>query len=426
MTDVKTQTKQQAMLQQTFPDLSENEIEAIEEVAWTQSYKAGAMICRQGDPGETLFILTKGQVEISIQPDNESRVLVRRIEAPSYFGEMALLGQIHRSATVTAATDCETLKIDRESFISIVESNRVLLMALSNRISDHLYNNDQTIIAELRKKNDALQSAYDNLAEQEQLRTEFITTLSHELRTPLTSVQGFLHLINKGAAQGKSLEIAMDSVNRNVEKMVQLTNNLLVLYEMHLSEPVVTNLSVADLLIDAMQEARSMEGDYVTPIALTMFPGATRLQGDKPSLSLVLRSLIENALKFSPEYSPISITVSKPKIDEICIEIADEGIGMSQEMLNQIFDPFFRGDDGEDEGHLFSGLGVGLAITRFIVKQHNGRIEVDSKPGQGSVFRLYLPHNNHVKSEQRPKIVGNSLTNSNGFRAGMYTAAVTS
>jgi CRP-like cAMP-binding protein len=268
------------MLQQTFPDLSENEIEAIEEGAWTQSYKAGAMICRQGDPGETLFILTKGQVEISIQPDNESRVLVRRIEAPSYFGEMALLGQIYRSATVTAATDCETLKIDRESFISIVESNRVLLMALSNRISDHLYNNDQTIIAELRKKNDALQSAYDNLAEQEQLRTEFITTLSHELRTPLTSVQGFLHLINKGAAQGKSLEIVMDSVNRNVEKMVQLTNNLLVLYEMHLSEPVVTNLSVADLLIDAMQEARSMEGDYVTPIALTMFPGATRLQGE--------------------------------------------------------------------------------------------------------------------------------------------------
>lgn len=426
MTGVKTQTKQQAVLQQTFPDLNDHEIEAIEEAAWTQSYSAGATICRQGDPGKTLFILTRGQAEISIQPDSESRVLVRRIEAPGYFGEMALLGQIYRSATVTAATNCDTLEIDRETFISVVESNRVFLMALSNRISDHLYNNDQTIIAELRNKNDALRTAYDNLAEQEQLRTEFITTLSHELRTPLTSVQGFLHLINKGAAQGKSLEIAMDSVNRNVEKMVQLTNNLLILYEMHLSEPIMTNLSVADLLIDAMQEARSMQGDYVTPIALTMFPGATRLQGDKPSLSLVLRSLIENALKFSPEFSPISITVSKPKIDEICIEIADQGIGMPQEMLAQIFDPFFKGENVDEEDHLFSGMGVGLAITRFIVKQHNGRIEVDSKPGQGSVFRLFLPHNNHVKGEQRPNIVGNSLSNANSFRAGMYTTAVTS
>ncbi|NIP32879.1 MAG: hypothetical protein GWN62_15705, partial [Aliifodinibius sp.] len=69
------------------------------------------------------------------------------------------------------------------------------------------------------------------------MRTEFITTLSHELRTPLTAVQGFLHLINEGAAQGRSLDIAMDSVNRNVDKMVRLTNNLLILYEMQLTEP---------------------------------------------------------------------------------------------------------------------------------------------------------------------------------------------
>lgn len=426
MTSVNSQSEQRTLLRQTFPDLTEKEIETIENAAEAQSYKAGTTICRQGDFGETFFILIKGRAGIYIQPDDETQVPVREIEAPGYFGEMALLGQVSRSATVKAATVCQTLEIDRDTFISTVESNRVLLVALSNCINDHLYHNDQTIIAELRRKNDALRAAYDNLAEQERLRTEFITTLSHELRTPLTSVQGFLHLINRGATQGKSLEMAMDSVNRNVEKMVRLTNNLLVLYETHLSEPTMTNLSVADLLIDAMQEARSMQGDYVTPIALTMYPGATRLQGDKTSLSLVLRSLIENALKFSPEYSPIAITVSKPGLDEICIEIVDQGVGMSEELLGRIFDPFFRGKDGSDEDHLFSGLGVGLAITRFIVKRHNGRIEVDSQPDQGSVFRLILPHSNLLKAVPPREIVGKSLSNTNGFRAGVYAIAANS
>jgi signal transduction histidine kinase len=426
MIKVNTQREQGTLLRQTFPELSDKEIEGIEKTAEAQTYKAGATICRQGEVGETFFILLKGQAAIYIELENETQVLVRRINAPGYFGEMALLGQISRSATVSAATVCQTLEVDRETFVSIVGSNRVFLTALSNRIQEHLYNNDQTIIAELRQKNEALRLAYDNLAEQDRLRTEFITTLSHELRTPLTSVQGFLHLINKGVAQGKSLELAMDSVNRNVEKMVRLTNNLLVLYEMHLSEPTISQINVADLLIDAMQEARSMQGDYVTPIALTMYPGATRLQGDKSSLSLVLRSLIENALKYSRDNLPISITVSKPRLDEICIEIADQGIGMQEEMLDKIFEPFFRGEDGDEEGQIFSGLGVGLAITRFIVKRHNGRIEVDSKPNQGTVFRLFLPHNNLSKSTHPKEIVSNNLSRPNGFRAGVYAAAANS
>lgn len=420
-----SQREQRELLRITFSDLTDDEIERLEGASWSQMYKAGATICRQGEVGETLFILLKGEVEVYIRPDNETEVLVRKIDAPSYFGEMALLGQMTRSATVRAATTCQTLEIDRELFDSIVQSNRVFLSAVSNKINDHLYSNDQTIIAELKQKNEALRAAYNNLAEQERLRTEFITTLSHELRTPLTSVQGFLHLINKGAAEGKSLKMAMDSVNRNVDKMVRLTNNLLVLYEMHLSEPSVSNLSVADLLIDAMQEARSTQGDYVTQIALTMYPGATRLQGDKSSLSLVLRSLIENALKFSPNFSPIAITVSKPRYDEICIEIADQGIGMTEDVLERIFDPFFRAGENGDE-QVYSGLGIGLAITRFIARRHGGRIEVESKPNVGSVFRLFLPHVNHSKTAPAKEFVGNNPAKTNGFRAGVYAVTANS
>jgi signal transduction histidine kinase len=372
--------------------------------------------------GETFFILMQGKAEVYIRPDNEAQILVRTIRPPSYFGEMALLGQISRSATVKALTHCKTLEIDRETFVSVVEDNRVFLKTMAHQINDHLDNNDQTIIAELHQKNQALQNAYGNLAEQERLRTEFITTISHELRTPLTAVQGFLHLINNGAAQGELLQVAMASVNRNVEKMVQLTNNLLVLYEMHLSEPTLTNLSVADLLIEAMQAARAIQENYLTPIELTMFPGATRLQGDKSSLSLVLRALIENALKFSPNRTSISISVSKPISDEICIEIADQGVGMTEDVLEHIFDPFFRGSVVEED-QIFSGLGIGLAISQFIMNRHGGRIEAESKPGKGSVFRLYLPHAKPQRAGIMREIVEKSLSKPDGFRAGVYAVA---
>lgn len=424
MIDVNTQMEQRALLQQTFPDLTRLEIEGLEKAAATRLYQAETPICRQGDLGETLFILIKGEAEIYIEPDAETQLLVRKIHPPTYFGEMALFGQISRSATVRAASTCQTLEIERETFVSLVEGNRVFLTTLSNQINDHLYNNDQAMIEELRRKNEALRTAYNNLAEQDRLRTEFISTLSHELRTPLTSVRGFLHLINNGAARGQSLQTAMDSVNRNVEKMVRLTNNLLVLYEMHLSEPMMASLSVAELLIEAMQEARSMQGDYLTPIALTMYPGATQLQGDRSSLSLVLRSLIENALKFSPDSTPITITVSKPRIDELCIEIADQGVGMSEEMMEHIFDPYFRGDEG-DEPQVLSGLGVGLAITRFIMRRHGGRIEVDSKPEKGTAFRLFLPHTTHAKARPSTKILEKGPAKTNGFRAGVYAVAAT-
>lgn len=414
-------SEQQAILRQTFPDLTDAEVKGIEHAAWTQIYPAGTNICRQGDLGKTFFVLIEGEAEVYIHPDDKAQILVRKIRPPSYFGEMALLGQISRSATVTTSTRCRTLEIDRETFMSVVEDNRQFLTTLSHQISDHLQNNDKTIIAELRQKNLALQDAYSNLAEQDRLRTEFITTLSHELRTPLTAIQGFLHLINQGVAQGPSLDRALKSVNRNVDKMVRLTNNLLVLYEMHLSEPTLTNLSVADLLIEAMQEARSMQENYLTPISLTMYPGATRLQGDKSSLALVLRALIENALKFSPDHSPITIVVSKPQPDEICIEIKDQGIGMSGTDLERIFDPFFRVE--EDDERLFAGLGIGLAITRFIMDRHGGRIEADSRPGKGSVFRLYFPHKMHPRTADKPTIVDSRASQKNGFRAGVYAVA---
>lgn len=380
-----------ALLQRTFPELGDAELLELERAAEMQVYPAGAILCRQGEPGTRLFIIGRGEAEIFVQADDNHEILVKRVYPADYFGEMALLSERPRAATVRATTPCLTLEIERETFIPIADHNPALLRALVKQLSDHLRNNDRSIINELRQKNLALQMAYADLAEQERLRTEFIATLSHELRTPLTSAQGFLHLITRGKLEGAGLESALESVTRNVEKMVHLINNLLVLYEMHLISPEFQVLSLAQVVQEALAEAQALLAEEEQlPVILESAADLPAIHGDWNGLLLAIRSLIENAIKFSPEKTPVRIRIYRLEESAIRVDVTDQGVGIPAEWQERIFDPFVR-LEGAGANRLFSGLGVGLAIAKFIVERHGGRIEVDSAPGRGSTFSVLLP-----------------------------------
>jgi signal transduction histidine kinase len=368
------------------------ELRALSRVVRERRYAEGSLFCRQGDAGGTLFVLAQGEAGIFVRADNASEeIFLKSVEPGSYFGEMALLGNTTRSATVRALSDCRTLEIDRQTFLNLVEEHPALLHSLSRQIIDHLRNNDRAIITELRQKHEELATAYGHLAEQERLRSHFIATLSHELRTPLTSAQGFLHLINKGALPADSLQQALDLVTRNVEKMVALINNLLVLYEMRLSSHQATSVSLPEVMTEALAEARAAASDSETPVSLEVAPDLPDIQGDRNGLILALRAVIENALKFSPNQAPVHVRIVPPRNGHVRIEVIDCGIGIPAEALESIFEPFYR-VEGTGASRLFPGLGVGLSIARFIIERHNGHIEVVSTPGQGTNFSIFLSH----------------------------------
>lgn len=379
-----------ALLRQTFPELSDSDIEIMSQAASPHQYPAGTILCREGEEGRSLFILAEGEVEVFVCADSQQEIRVKLMRPVSYFGEMALLGETTRSATVRATTRCRTLEIDQDAFGVVADRNPALLRTLGRQISNHLRNNDRAIINQLKEKNMALQAAYASLAEQEGLRTEFIATLSHELRTPLTSVQGFLHLINKGAIEGDALRLALDSVTRNVEKMVRLIHNLLVLYEMHLVSQQMTTLTLPELLVTALHDAQVAAVVPTLPVNMDIAPDLPSLHGDKSGLALAVRSILENAFKFSPGGTAVHVSAYRADDGQVCIAITDQGIGIPAEAHERIFEPFYR-VERPGANRLFPGLGVGLAIAQFIIGRHNGRIEVASQPGQGSTFTIYLP-----------------------------------
>jgi two-component system phosphate regulon sensor histidine kinase PhoR len=274
--------------------------------------------------------------------------------------------------------------------MSAIDQNPALLLSIVRQISDHLRNNDRVIIRELRKKNQALNVAYNNLSSQEKLRTDFIATLSHELRTPLTSAQGFLHLINRGVIQASAQQSALETVTKNVEKMVDLINNLLVLYEMHLISPEYSDISLVALVEEAIREAKTVAEAKVRQIDVIRPSELPTIRGDRNGLLLAVRSLIENAFKFSQATDLVVVNIYPIDEDAIGLDVIDQGIGVPSEAQPHIFDPFYR-VEGAGSDRLFSGLGVGLAIAKFIVEQHDGRLTVDSEPGQGSSFTIRLP-----------------------------------
>lgn len=377
------------LLQQTFPDLGNTDIEALLQASQSRFYPAGVDICREGETGDSMFILAEGEVEVIVHA-NEEEIHIDIVGANNYFGEMALLSETTRTATIRTRTPCHTLQISHTEFLTIAHSNPQFLRTMLRQIIGHLHTNDQAVIRELNIKNASLATAYADLAEQEAMRTQFIATLSHELRTPLTSIKGYLGLVNQGAMQGESLKVALDSITRNVNTMVGLTNDLLILYEMRPTTLEFAYVNLPDVLIESLNAAReTMNGD-ATAVTLDIAPDIANIFADKRSLVLALRALIENAFKFSPYQDPIHIQAFYPNENEIAIRVVDQGIGIREADLEHIFEAFVR---VEKEGgqQLFPGIGVGLTIAKYVVERHNGRITVESTPEQGSTFTVYIP-----------------------------------
>lgn len=389
MKPVEVMSDSRELLLAAFTDLTPDDIESLLQASSPCTFPKGVDICQEGEEGDCLYIIGDGWTEIIVHADNGQEIVVDSIGPGTYFGEMALLGQTTRSATIRTSTDCFMLKISHTDFERVIVSNPGLLRRMMHRIIGHLRRNDRAVINELNSKNAELVSAYDELAEQEAFRTKFIMTLAHEIRTPLTKMRGYLDLVNKGAMNEQTLPVAMGSITRNVEHMVGLTNDMFLLYEMNPTKLQHTKIDLPDLLIETLQLTRENVGDLKTAVHFNLAPNLPPIIADRKTLMLAMSAILGNAFKYDPNNKPIVVD-AHCKNDEVAISITDQGIGIPTTEHERIFDPFYR-IEKEGSIHLFPGIGVGLTIANTVILRHNGRIEINSTPQKGSTFTIYLP-----------------------------------
>jgi signal transduction histidine kinase len=375
------------IIPRAFPGIKPNEIEELIANSSVRSYEPGTILCRENAVEDRFYMILEGEAEVTKSINNSEARLLKTLSAGDFFGEMALIHNAPRAATVTVKTTLTALELNKAAFDRVLHNSSSIAMAMVSEISNRLRQNDQMAVDDLRMRASELAQAYQKLAEQELARREFLSNVAHELRTPLMISTGYLQMLQRGIMSGDQLTAGIETVARNVQQVAALVNDILFLQEMELVlpdfQPVDIN-EVARQVVDRYS-AKAVERDV--KLRLKPSPSLPAVSGDSKSLERALMALVDNAIKFSPKGGDVEIRLSASG-DKVFVAVEDHGIGIARENLPRIFDRFYHLERSGDD--LFSGIGLGLAITRQAIEQHHGSLDVISEPGKGSTFTLTL------------------------------------
>jgi len=225
----------------------------------------------------------------------------------------------------------------------------------------------------------------------ERMKDQFLSTVSHELRTPLTSIVGSLGLLRGGVAEeltpgAQRLVVIAES---NANRLIRIVNDLLDVEKLQSGE-MTFDFQPLDLRTVIQKAADAMRGLSATRnIAIETQDGAQALmvRGDSERLIQVITNLVSNAVKFSPESSVVTVS-STIRGGVAQIHVADQGPGIDAELRERLFTRFAQGLGTSSN---MQGTGLGLTISREIVRNHGGDIWLEDSAGQGSVFSFSIP-----------------------------------
>jgi signal transduction histidine kinase len=223
----------------------------------------------------------------------------------------------------------------------------------------------------------------------EQHKDEFIGIASHELKTPVTSIKAYGEILQEifEAAGDKESFGLVKKLNTQIDRLTDLIRTLLDITRI---TDGLFRLVPEQLDLDALVAERVEDLQYISDKhAIVFTPGKTKpVTGDRERLILVMNNLITNAVKYSPDGGTVAIKTKNTKTG-VNISVKDNGIGISEEQQQKIFNRFYRVDVTESQS--FPGMGLGLYITAEIVRFHKGSITVISSPGEGAEFNVLIP-----------------------------------
>jgi PAS domain S-box-containing protein len=228
-------------------------------------------------------------------------------------------------------------------------------------------------------------------AEIARLKSDFVSIVSHELRTPLTSIKGYLDLLLMGTSGQftKQQRSFLDIARNNAERLHELVGDLLDISRIE-SGKVELDVQVVSVTEVVNQVASSLQREFQhrgLTLTLDVPSDLPEVFADPRRLSQILTNLLANAYKYTQQGGA---TIRVRAVDgRLQVDVADTGVGVSEEDREKLFTRFFRADDTAVRQQ--PGTGLGLNITKSLVELHGGKIWVESEPGQGSTFSFTLP-----------------------------------
>lgn len=224
----------------------------------------------------------------------------------------------------------------------------------------------------------------------EQIRIDFVGNASHELRTPLTSIKGYVDTLREDVKAGEIEQAGkfLDIVSRNIDRLMDLVNDLLSLSTLEsqseLKVELIHPLQISEHIVAEMAVLAAEKN-----ISIRIIGEVPPFMADSRKVEQVLRNLVSNAVKFIPQGRSIQIRWEGDEQKSVHLRVIDDGPGIPEEHLHRLFERFYRIDKGRtrDAG----GTGLGLAIVKHIMQSHGGSVAVQSSPEKGCEFICTFP-----------------------------------
>lgn len=225
------------------------------------------------------------------------------------------------------------------------------------------------------------------LVQIEQTRQDFVGNVSHELRTPLTVISGYLDtLLSQSEMLPAALIKPLEQMAQQSQRMENLVRDLLWLSKIEATATKKRVREQVDLAALCSEVVEDLRGGYPSrAIEYRCAVPNAKIEGDYRELFSALSNLVVNALKYSPEGKPVSLTLSETD-KALCIEVCDQGMGIAEEHIPRLTERFYRVD--ESRSFAGGGTGLGLAIVKHVAASHEAQLKIESELGAGSCFSL--------------------------------------
>ena len=237
-----------------------------------------------------------------------------------------------------------------------------------------------------------LQDALRKLSDLNQMKANFVANISHELRTPLTHVKGYLELLSTGSlgplsdAQKNALSVSQRAAGR-LESLIES----LIMFAMAARGEMTLRLTPVNLAAVAgeiVSHSQTKAQDRNVALNADIQSNLPWVQADQEKISWVILQLIDNAIKFTPAGGKVSFSILKETDTLVNVTVADTGIGIPENRLQDVFEPFYQLD--ATPTRRYGGTGLGLALVKQIVSAHGSTVSVKSEEGKGTTFSFPL------------------------------------
>jgi signal transduction histidine kinase len=373
-----------------FKGLTDDEVRLVGESCAEEEKDPGDVIFVEGSTADRFYIVMEGRVEVWKNYYDPKPDLLAVHGSGRFFGEMALIDELPRSATVVAKEKSRLLYLYRDDFRRLIRERSSIALSVMTGISYMVRNSNEAYVDDLRKRNAELERAYAQLkkAHSERLRSERLSTLGkfsslilHDIRNPLSILKGQLQLMQMRLGDSERLAGHIIASLVEVNRLERLAGEFLDYSrgEVRLDMVVTTAPDIFAKVEEAIEERLAKSGialvkdsRYAEPVIL-----------DAERVVRALFNVADNARKAMSRGGTLTFKSYRDG-DKLVLETADTGEGMSSEVLAHVFEPFYS---ASGEG----GTGLGMLIVKNIVEAHGGTVRLGSKPGVGTRVLLSFP-----------------------------------